>query len=283
MDVARHVLDDTPHTMLVGEGAREFAIRSGFVEEDLRTQWALEKYHKHNLKSLDEGNRPKDTLSLVCWSHPGYCMAGECSNGHSGSGKALTSDKLAQAAVRQERFVVAWAMHRSLAAASTRMTREELVRANPRDKRAHCCSWQALLSNSYMMCSVGTGDGDIAMLFCPSFSVVRHMKEKRKPSDSCEAVLREIAARWRSLPSNRDMRKPFLHYLSNFVTNISISAAMFELSLIAVSGDGSVGAATTISSWTDLEGNKYAGFPYVVCSQATSYETKTYVSASCLL
>lgn len=36
--VARHVLENTQHTLLVGEGATEFAIKMGFKNESLVTK-----------------------------------------------------------------------------------------------------------------------------------------------------------------------------------------------------------------------------------------------------
>lgn len=38
ISVARKVMDDTPHVMLVGEGAQQFARQQGFVEENLLTE-----------------------------------------------------------------------------------------------------------------------------------------------------------------------------------------------------------------------------------------------------
>ena len=40
ISVARKVMDDTPHVMLSGEGAFEFAIKNGFHKEDLLTKKA---------------------------------------------------------------------------------------------------------------------------------------------------------------------------------------------------------------------------------------------------
>ncbi|GAC20355.1 N(4)-(beta-N-acetylglucosaminyl)-L-asparaginase [Paraglaciecola arctica] len=38
ISVARKVMDDTPHVMLVGEGAQQFAKQQGFIEENLLTE-----------------------------------------------------------------------------------------------------------------------------------------------------------------------------------------------------------------------------------------------------
>ncbi|MEO0471997.1 MAG: N(4)-(beta-N-acetylglucosaminyl)-L-asparaginase [Bacteroidota bacterium] len=40
ISLARKVMEETPHVMIVGEGAREFALEQGFVEENLLTEKA---------------------------------------------------------------------------------------------------------------------------------------------------------------------------------------------------------------------------------------------------
>ena len=78
--VARKVMDDTPHVMLVGEGAKKFALDSGFKEENLLTPKA-EKAWKNWLKNQDY--KPKinvenhDTIGMVALDESGN-MSGAC-------------------------------------------------------------------------------------------------------------------------------------------------------------------------------------------------------------
>ena len=44
--VARKVMDETPHAMLVGEGAKKFALNQGFKEENLLTPKAIKAWKK---------------------------------------------------------------------------------------------------------------------------------------------------------------------------------------------------------------------------------------------
>lgn len=44
VSVARKVMEETPHVMLVGDGALEFALEQGFEEEDLLTQQSEEEW-----------------------------------------------------------------------------------------------------------------------------------------------------------------------------------------------------------------------------------------------
>jgi len=53
--VARLVMDDTPHVMLVGEGALEFALAKGFQKENLLTAQTLEEWK--GIKKAMEGKR----------------------------------------------------------------------------------------------------------------------------------------------------------------------------------------------------------------------------------
>lgn len=46
ISVARKVMDDTPHVMLVGEGAKRFALEKGFKEENLLTPKAEQAWKK---------------------------------------------------------------------------------------------------------------------------------------------------------------------------------------------------------------------------------------------
>ena len=51
ISVARKVMEDTPHVMLVGEGAKEFAISKGFEPENLLTEASKKAWEKWKEKS----------------------------------------------------------------------------------------------------------------------------------------------------------------------------------------------------------------------------------------
>ena len=44
--VAKHVLENTKHTLLVGQDATDFAVQMGFVEEDLHSEESKEQWKK---------------------------------------------------------------------------------------------------------------------------------------------------------------------------------------------------------------------------------------------
>lgn len=51
VSVARKVMEDTPHVMLAGEGAKQFAISQGFKEEDLLTEGSKKAWEDWKVKS----------------------------------------------------------------------------------------------------------------------------------------------------------------------------------------------------------------------------------------
>ncbi|MBO6661167.1 MAG: N(4)-(beta-N-acetylglucosaminyl)-L-asparaginase [Roseivirga sp.] len=80
ISVARKVMDDTPHVMLVGEGAKKFALSKGFKEENLLTE-SSEKAWKNWLKNQDyepEINiENHDTIGMVALDENGN-LSGAC-------------------------------------------------------------------------------------------------------------------------------------------------------------------------------------------------------------
>ena len=51
ISVARKVMEDTPHVMLVGEGAEKFAVEKGFEREDLLTEASKKAWEEWKIKS----------------------------------------------------------------------------------------------------------------------------------------------------------------------------------------------------------------------------------------
>ncbi|MFQ6611042.1 MAG: N(4)-(beta-N-acetylglucosaminyl)-L-asparaginase, partial [Fidelibacterota bacterium] len=75
--VARKVMENTPHVMLVGEGAKTFAIEQGFTETNLLTESAHDNWVKH-LKETDRKNESHDTVTVLAQDHEGR-LSGACS------------------------------------------------------------------------------------------------------------------------------------------------------------------------------------------------------------
>ncbi|WP_260928958.1 N(4)-(beta-N-acetylglucosaminyl)-L-asparaginase [Novosphingobium sp. 9] len=98
ISVARRVMEKTPHTFLVGEGARQFALEQGFAEQNLLTPEAEKAWREwlktaqyqpvaniENMKADDLKGRPghrgssldHDTIGLLACD-PGGQLAGSC-------------------------------------------------------------------------------------------------------------------------------------------------------------------------------------------------------------
>ena len=86
VSVARKVMDDTPHVMLVGEGARRFAVANGFPEQDLLTdearrtwqEWLkTSEYHPWSKESNPALQPSHDTISMLAIDTRGN-LSGSC-------------------------------------------------------------------------------------------------------------------------------------------------------------------------------------------------------------
>ncbi|MAX71995.1 MAG: glycosylasparaginase [Flavobacteriaceae bacterium] len=80
VSVARKVMEDTPHVMLAGEGAKQFAISQGFKEEDLLTESSKKAWEDWKVKSeykpiINIENH--DTIGMLAIDKNGY-IAGAC-------------------------------------------------------------------------------------------------------------------------------------------------------------------------------------------------------------
>lgn len=87
VSVARRVMEKTPHTMLVGDGARSFAIEQGFKPENLLTpeaeaawkEW-LKSSRYHPVINIENQRGTKlnhDTIGILARGHDGR-LAGAC-------------------------------------------------------------------------------------------------------------------------------------------------------------------------------------------------------------
>ncbi|WP_421763049.1 isoaspartyl peptidase/L-asparaginase family protein [Ekhidna sp.] len=78
--VARKVMEETPHVMLAGEGAKRFALAQGFAEENLLTE-SSKKAWEEWLKSAEYNPiinvENHDTIGMICQDAKGN-LSGSC-------------------------------------------------------------------------------------------------------------------------------------------------------------------------------------------------------------
>ena len=81
ISVARKVMEDTPHVMMVGNGAYEFAIEKGFEKKDLLIPEAKETWLKwkksEDLKKPEINSENHDTIGLLAMDKDGN-LSGAC-------------------------------------------------------------------------------------------------------------------------------------------------------------------------------------------------------------
>jgi isoaspartyl peptidase/L-asparaginase-like protein (Ntn-hydrolase superfamily) len=80
ISVARLVMEKTPHVMLVGDGAKKFALANGMEEVDLHTENSRQAYEDWKVKSeyTTEVNREKhDTIGMLAIDKSGN-ISGAC-------------------------------------------------------------------------------------------------------------------------------------------------------------------------------------------------------------
>jgi len=81
ISVARKVMEDTPHVMLVGNGAFEYAIEKGFEKKNLLTPEAEETWLKwkesEDLKKPEINSENHDTIGLLAMDKDGN-LSGAC-------------------------------------------------------------------------------------------------------------------------------------------------------------------------------------------------------------
>ena len=78
VSVARKVMEETKHVMLVGEGAKQFAVSKGFKEEDLLTKESKKLWEKWKIEQRDATpHETHDTISVLVQDKNGD-LAGAC-------------------------------------------------------------------------------------------------------------------------------------------------------------------------------------------------------------
>jgi isoaspartyl peptidase/L-asparaginase-like protein (Ntn-hydrolase superfamily) len=76
--LARKVMEKTPHVLLVGEGARLFAVENGFRLEALTTPGSLVEWEKTKPKPKDDRPKGHDTVAVLALDQNGR-LGGCCS------------------------------------------------------------------------------------------------------------------------------------------------------------------------------------------------------------
>jgi N4-(beta-N-acetylglucosaminyl)-L-asparaginase len=154
ISVARRVMEKTPHVMLVGEGARMFALEQGLeaVEVDskrLYEQWLQQRVKERAGSAVDNKKPNHDTIALLVLGPDGN-LAGGCST--SGLGGKLPG----------------------------RVGDSPILGSG-------------LYVDNEVGAAGATGVGENVMRYCGSFMVVEYMRQGLAPQAACEETIRRIA------------------------------------------------------------------------------------------
>lgn len=155
ISLARKVMDLTPHVMLAGEGARQFAIAQGFpLEPEVLSPKAAELYQEWKVKSeykpiINIENH--DTIGMIALGSDGK-LAGSCTT----SG-------------------LAYKMH-------GRVGDSPIIGAG-------------LYVDDEVGAATATGLGETIIRICGSFLIVELMRQGRSPQEACEEAVRRLIAK----------------------------------------------------------------------------------------
>ncbi|RMG21483.1 MAG: glycosylasparaginase [Bacteroidetes bacterium] len=156
ISVARKVMEETPHIMLVGQGAKEFALAQGFKEENLLTPEAEAAWKAWLAKNEAPGKQEinaenHDTISMLAIDREGR-MCGACTT----SGAA-------------------WKLH-------GRVGDSPIIGAG-------------LYVDNEVGGACATGWGEAVIRICGSHLVVELMRQGHAPAEACRLAVERLVSR----------------------------------------------------------------------------------------
>jgi len=152
ISVARQVLEKTRHTTMAGEGAYQFALKTGFKPFQLLTPESLQKWldwknnPHHEVFWADASNH--DTIGFIAADGSGHVVSGCSTSG------------------------LAWKIHGRVG-----------------DSPLIGCG---VYADDNVGAASATGDGDTMTNYCTSVSIVHNMARGASPQDACADLLKHM-------------------------------------------------------------------------------------------
>jgi N4-(beta-N-acetylglucosaminyl)-L-asparaginase len=156
ISVARCVMERTPHVMLVGENAKRFALQAGFVEEDLLTETARQRWLAWKSHQTQAEVAHFDHLSTEGHDTIGLCALD--TNGNLAAGCTTSG--------------LAWKL-------PGRVGDSPIIGSG-------------LYVDNELGAAAATGDGDEIMKVCLSYRTVMLMESGYNAQQACEEALRYL-------------------------------------------------------------------------------------------
>jgi N4-(beta-N-acetylglucosaminyl)-L-asparaginase len=163
ISVARKVMEETQHSLIVGDDATRFAVGKGFEETSLTNAASLEAWQKWMEKGersdawdpepIESGSRPQghDTVGSMAVDAQGNVCVGCSTNGRTFKLPGRVGDSPITGA------------------------------------GAYC--------DNDVGAAIATGNGDVMMRFLPTYHAVELMREGATPAEAAEAALQRITAK----------------------------------------------------------------------------------------
>lgn len=175
--VARLVMEETDHVMLVGSGALDFARKWGFAEEDLLTERSREAWlqWRRNLSDTDDWGTPEHLRGDRA-IQTGRRLDGPTEYEH-GTVNVFAIDRAGDVAGITSTSGMSWKI-------PGRVGDSPIIGAG-------------LYVDNDVGAAGATGRGEDVIKSCASYYIVMRMKDGRSPQEACEDGLRMILDRYR--------------------------------------------------------------------------------------
>ena len=190
VSVARKVMEKTPHVLLVGEGALQFALSQGFERQALLTPEA-EKAWREWLKTSEY--RPVPNIEQMGRGKPAALPPAHATMPGAGAANHDTIGILARDAGGR------------LAGACTTSGMAFKLRGRVGDSPI---GGAGLFVDGEVGAATATGVGEECLRVCGSHTVVELMRQGRAPQDACREAIERIARRYD--PPRKDLQMAFL-------------------------------------------------------------------------
>ena len=206
--VARRVLENTEHTLLVGELATQFAVQMGFTKESLETSASLSEWKEWQNNKCQPNYRVNVTPDPHVSCGP-YSPTDVTTSSHLNDRISVINesnhDTIGMVAINERGQVAAGTSTNGLNhKIPGRVGDSPIVGAGA-------------YADDEVGGAVATGDGDIMMRFLPSYQIVESMRRGMSPTQAAQGAISRMLKRYPS----------------------------FSGAVIGVNVDGSVGAACT--------------------------------------
>ncbi|KAG5970332.1 hypothetical protein E4U56_007850 [Claviceps arundinis] len=198
--VARHVLDHTEHSLLVGDQATRFAIERGFVEEDLTTEdsaarceeWKRGGCQPNARRGHDDGGATVPDPRRFCGPYRGADESGLSRRGR----RDDVMNRYGSAGVVDGHDTIALvALDAAGGMAAGTSTNGQAHKIPGRVGDAPIPGSGAYVDSLVGGCGA-TGDGDIMMRFLPCYQAVESMRRGLSPREAAEDAVRRMLARY---------------------------------------------------------------------------------------